>query len=89
MAPERPGLPCRIRYARAAQAGTVEFELTSIELIRHEFPGVELGLIVTQSRGVADEPPMLDPSLRSALDDLLDMLLLELPQLLCHCKILS
>ncbi|KAL2064856.1 hypothetical protein VTL71DRAFT_3996 [Oculimacula yallundae] len=39
----------------------VDFKLTSIELIRHDFPGGQLGLNVTQSRGVADEPPMLGP----------------------------
>lgn len=33
----------------------VEFELTSIELIRHEFAGDDLGFRVIQSRGVADK----------------------------------
>jgi hypothetical protein len=45
-------------------------ELTSIELIRHEIPGGGACLNVTQSRGVADEPPMLVPGLKAALEDL-------------------
>ena len=32
--------------------------------------GVELAFNVTQSRGVADEPPLLVPSLKAALEDL-------------------
>lgn len=34
------------KYAKAAQAGTVDFKLTSIELIRHEFPGGSLALML-------------------------------------------